>query len=102
MYIYTKVRNNIRKPSDESLRRTAAVRSIFMSNKSMSRLCLFAQTVPQMNNRLYFYIIVLIASAICLMVHAQRISILIIHAMNRTSPGRHDGDFRLKVSITPL
>ena len=38
--------NKIIKPSDESLRRTAAVRSMFMSNKSMSRLWVFAQTVP--------------------------------------------------------
>jgi hypothetical protein len=30
--------SKIIKPSDESLRRTAAVRSMFMSNKSMSRL----------------------------------------------------------------
>ena len=55
MYIYAKVRNNIRKPSGESLRRTAAVRSIFMSNKSMSRLQVVAHIVPKLKMRDFLY-----------------------------------------------
>ena len=42
------------KPPDESLRRTAAVRSIFMSNKSMSRLYVFAHIVPKLKIRYFF------------------------------------------------